>query len=313
MTAKKENYTLMKKKKNMKKKEGEKLSTTELNIAKQKQNREIKGRLRSLIDSWKHEGGEGNYLSNDAIADLFRESTGIDLQGRTVRNYITESNPDAVPLPFLCWCAEKRGVSLDYLVTGKDRPSKASGNTSVTAAADVLDALRLILETFWGSPVLEFEPYEQEIACYDRYQELLTITTETFFSMSINSEVIQHLIKCWVRMVEITEERLADNREDETEELKELLFVSEFEKYRNYYDSVSETTGVFYEAAENPVFIKPAFSHAVPAVVSRDLLPPIKDIKCFSEYGEPLGDVIAVPDLKIIKNKEQKERDGETE
>lgn len=289
------------------------MSTTELNIAKQKQNREIKGRLRSLIDSWKHEGGEGNYLSNDEIADLFRESTGIDLQGRTVRNYITESNPDAVPLPFLCWCAEKRGVSLDYLITGKDRPPKTATNAGVTAAADVLDALRLILETFCDSHVLEFEPYEHEIACYDHYQKLLTITTETFFSMSINSEVIQHLIKCWVRMVEITEERLADNSEDETEELKELLFVSEFEKYRNYYDSVTKCTGVFYNASENPVFIRPFSSHAAPAVVSRDLLPPIKDIKCFSEYGEPLVDVIALPGSKTIKNKEQKERDGETE
>lgn len=289
------------------------MSTTELNIAKQKQNREIKGRLRSLIDSWKHEGGEGNYLSNDEIADLFRESTGIDLQGRTVRNYITESNPDAVPLPFLCWCAEKRGVSLDYLITGKDRPPKTAANTGATAAADVLDALRLILETFCDSHVLEFEPYEHEIACYDHYQKLLTITTETFFSMSINSEVIQHLIKCWVRMVEITEERLADNSEDETEELKELLFVSEFEKYRNYYDSVTEYTGVFYNASENPVFIRPLSSHAAPAVVSRDLLPPIKDIKCFSEYGEPLVDVFALPGPKTIKNKEQKERDGETE
>lgn len=311
MTDKNKKYTLLKKKK---KKEGETMETIEcmdMNTAKQELNKGIKGRLRELLDNWKHEGGAGNYLSNDDIANLFQENTGTEMTGRSVMNYITETNTNSVPLPFLCWCAEKRGVSLDYLVTGKDRPSKASGNTSVTAAADVLDALRLILETF--SPVLEFEPYEQEIACYDRYQKLLTITTETFFSMSINSEVIQHLIKCWVRMVEITEERLADNREDETEELKELLFVSEFEKYRNYYDSVSETTGAFYEATENPVFIKPAFSYAVPAVVSRDLLPPIKDIKCFSEDGEPLGFAIALPDLKTIKNKDQKERDGETE
>lgn len=281
--------------------------------AKQKQNKEIKGRLRELVEVWKREQGTGNYLSNDAIADWFQENTGIVMQGRTVRNYLDESNQNAVPLPFLCWCAEKRGVSLDYLVTGKDRPPKTNTDTGVAAAADVLDALRLILETFCDSHVLEFEPYEHEIACYDHYQKLLTITTETFFSMSINSEVIQHLIKCWVRMVEITEERLADNSEDETEELKELLFVSEFEKYRNYYDSVTEYTGVFYNASENPVFIRPLSSHAAPAVVSRDLLPPIKDIKCFSEYGEPLGDVIALPGLKTIKNKEQKERDGETE
>lgn len=290
------------------------MNTTELNIAKQKQNREIKGRLRSLIDSWKHEGGEGNYLSNDEIADLFREGTGIDLQGRTVRNYITESNPDAVPLPFLCWCAEKRGVSLDYLVTGKDRPSKASGNTNAAAAADVLDALRLLLETFWNSPEIEFDPYEKEITCYDPDENLLTTTTETFFSMSINSEVIQHQLKNWVRMVEILDSREDDA--DDAEKLKELLFVNEFEKYRNYYDSVSEGSegaGVFYKASDNPVFVKPAFSYAVPEAIPREYLTSFKDVKCVSEYGEPLGDVIALPGLKTIKNKEQKERDGETE
>ena len=118
--------------------------------AKQKQNKEIKGRLRELVEVWKREQGTGNYLSNDAIADWFQENTGIAMQGRTVRNYLDESNPNAVPLPFLCWCAEKRGVSLDYLVTGKDRPPKTNTDTGVAAAADVLDALRLLLETFLG-------------------------------------------------------------------------------------------------------------------------------------------------------------------
>ena len=287
------------------------MSTTELNIAKQKQNREIKGRLRSLIDSWKHEGGEGNYLSNDEIADLFRESTGIDLQGRTVRNYITESNPDAVPLPFLCWCAEKRGVSLDYLITGKDRPPKTAANTGAAAAADVLDALRLLLETFWNSPVIEFEPYEQEIACYIPEDNLLTTTTDTFFSMSINSVVIQHQLKNWVRMVEILDGREDDA--DDAEKLKELLFVSEFEKYRNYYDSVSETTGAFYEATENPVFVKPAFSYAVPEAIPGEYAELLKDVKVVSEHGEPLQcGILKIPALKEADNKDQKERDGET-
>lgn len=287
------------------------MSTTELNIAKQKQNREIKGRLRSLIDSWKHEGGEGNYLSNDEIADLFRESTGIDLQGRTVRNYITESNPDAVPLPFLCWCAEKRGVSLDYLITGKDRPPKTAANTGVTAAADVLDALRLLLETFWNSPVIEFEPYEQEIACYIPEDKLLTTTTETFFSMSINSLVIQQQLQNWVRMVEILDSR--EDGADAAERLKELLFVNEFEKHRNYYDSIGEGTGVFYKASDNPVFIKPALSSAVPEAIPGEFLESLKEVKCVSEHGEPLQcGILKIPALKEADNKDQKERDGET-
>lgn len=291
------------------------MSTTELNIAKQKQNREIKGRLRGLIDSWKHEGGEGNYLSNDEIADLFRESTGIDLQGRTVRNYITESNSDAVPLPFLCWCAEKRGVSLDYLITGKDRPPKTAANTGVTAAADVLDALRLLLETFWNSPVIEFDPYEYEVSILNPKNNLLTTTTETFFSMSINSEVIQHQIKNWVRMVEILDSREDD--EEDTKKLKELLFVNEFEAYRKYYDSIAEGTGVFYKASDNPVFIKPAFGCAVPYTIPGEYAELLKDIKVVSEQGEPLQCGIitypALTDWTDIKNKEQKERDGETE
>ena len=205
-------------------------------------------------------------------------------------------------------------MSLDYLITGKDRPPKTAANTGVTAAADVLDALRLLLETFWNSPVIEFDPYEKEITCYDPDENLLTTTTETFFSMSINSEVIQHQLKNWVRMVEILDSREDDA--DDAEKLKELLFVNEFEKYRNYYDSVSEGSegaGVFYKASDNPVFVKPAFSYAVPEAIPREYLTSFKDVKCVSEYGEPLGDVIALPGLKTIKNKEQKERDGETE
>ena len=275
--------------------------------AKQKQNKEIKGRLRELVEVWKREQGTGNYLSNDAIADWFQENTGIAMQGRTVRNYLDESNPNAVPLPFLCWCAEKRGVSLDYLVTGKDRPPKTNTDTGVAAAADVLDALRLLLETFWGSPVLEFEPYEKEIAYYLPDEKLLSTTTETFFYMGINSEVIQHLLKSWVRMVEIT-----DDREDETEELKDLLLVKEFEKNRNYYDSISKGVGVFYKAADNPVFIKPSLVPSLWETVPKEHLASLKDVKCVSEYGEPLQCGISVYP-KAIENKDQKESDGETE
>lgn len=287
------------------------MSTTELNNAKKKQNKEIKGRLRNLIDSWKHEGGEGNYLSNDEIADLFRESTGIDLDGRTVRNYITESNSNAVPLPFLCWCAEKRGVSLDYLITGKDRPPKTAANTGVTAAADVLNALRLLLETFWNSPVIDFDPYEYNISIFDPKDKLLTTTTETFFSMSINSEVIQHQLKNWVRMVEILDSRR--DTEEDTEKLKELLFVNEFEKYRDYYDSIAEGTGVFYKASDNPVFIRPALVDAVPETIPGKYSELLKDVTVVSEHGEPLQcGILKIHTLKEADNKDQKERDGET-
>lgn len=279
--------------------------------AKQKQNKEIKGRLRELVEVWKREQGTGNYLSNDAIADWFQENTGIVMQGRTVRNYLDESNPNAVPLPFLCWCAEKRGVSLDYLITGKGRPQKVNTNTGAPAAADVLDALRLLLETFWNSPVIEFDPYEYEISILDTKNNLLTTTTETFFSMSINSEVIQHQIKNWVRMVEILDSREDD--EDDAKKLKELLFVNEFEAYRKYYDSIAEGSGVFYKASDNPVFIKPALSYAVPYTIPGKYAELIKDIKVVSEHGEPLQcGILKIPTLKEADNKDQKERDGET-
>ena len=102
LTYKNRNYTLMEKKK---KKVGvtmseqiKKTNTQEqeeavtLDSMKQKQNVKIKVRLREVIEAWKKEGGAGNYLSDEAIAEQFQNDTGIVIQGRTVANYIKENN-----------------------------------------------------------------------------------------------------------------------------------------------------------------------------------------------------------------------------
>lgn len=242
-----------------------------LESVKQKQNVEIKRRLRDVIEAWKKEGGAGNYLSDEAIAEQFQAETGIDIQGRTVRNYIDPSNNNAVPLPFLCWCAEKRGASVNYLITGKEYAPKAERTSEGATVSDVLDALRLLLETFGN--VTEYSAYQKDVTiCVPG--ECIGSFPHTFLSLEINSEEIQRHLSNWKRFDEIARSRPDDDRE----ELKTILFDRDLEDAKGKYDSISKKTGVFYNADEQPAFVKPlSGSDAVCVAVPKKDMPYFED------------------------------------
>lgn len=281
LTYKNRNYTLMEKKK---KKVGvtmseqiKKTNTQEqeeavtLDSMKQKQNVKIKVRLREVIEAWKKEGGAGNYLSDEAIAEQFQNDTGIVIQGRTVANYIKENNSNAVPLPFLCWCAEKRGVSVNYLITGKEYTPKEERKAESATVSDVLDSLQLLLETFGN--VIEFSAYQKDVTiCVPG--ETIDSFPRTFYSLEINSEEVQRHLYNWKRFDEVAKSRPNDDKE----ELKDILFDRDLEKAKSKYDSISKRTGVFYKADEQPAFVKPlSGSDAVCVAVPKKEMPYFAD------------------------------------
>jgi len=78
----------------------------------------------------------------------------------------------------------------------------------------------------------------------------------------------------WKRFDEVAKSRPDDDRE----ELKNILFDRDLEDAKNKYDSISKQTGVFYNADEQPAFVRPlSGSDAVCVAVPKKEMPYFAD------------------------------------
>lgn len=282
-----------------------------LSEAERAKNEEISERLREKYNAWR-KGKPLNESSRSALAKAIEDDLGVTITPATIKKHLSGTNQGSVSAALLCWYAKKLETSVSYLITGDDRPQKANTKPDTVSASDVLDALRLLLETFSNS--IEFEEYNKDVAfrCFDINKSGSVIITEPamFLSLKINSEVIQSQLQNWALM-----EDIIDQRPDREDKLKEMLFSYDFEETKRRYDSVSVDTGVFYNANERPAFVKPGplrsgqtAPDAVPAAI------PEEDITHFDVNS--LKGLVFLDgsqwDYWDIKNMDQKESEGVT-
>lgn len=230
----------------------------------------VSSRLQEKYNAWS-KGKPKKETTRDALAKAIEKELGVSIAPDTVKKHLSGDNESAVSLPILCWYAQKFGTSVNYLLTATDDAPKKQVQNETATVSDALDSLRVLLDTFGN--VIEFSAYQKDVTiCVPG--ECIGSFPHTFLSLEINSEEIQRHLSNWKRFDEIARSR----PDDDEEELRDILFERDLEKAKSQYDSISKQTGVFYNADEQPAFVKPlSGSDAVCVAV------PKKDMPYFEE------------------------------
>ena len=120
-------------------------------------------------------------------------------------------------------------------------------------------------------------PYKQDVTYCVPVERAIGASSRNYYALKFKSEVIQSLLENWNDLRDFTR-----HRRDKKEKLKKMIFYSELEMVKEDYDSISKSTGVFYDSSDQPAFVKPRSDPgAIPMVM------PISCLKWFA--GKTLG------------------------
>lgn len=245
-----------------------------LTIKEKQLNEAVSSRLQEKYNEWS-KGKPKKETSREALAKAIENELEVSLSPATVKKHLSGDNESAVSLPVLCWYAQKFGTSVNYLLTGLEETPQTEPNSEAATVSDVMDALRLLLDTF--EDVIELTPYKQDVTYCVPVERAIGASSRNYYALKFKSEVIQSLLENWNDLRDFTR-----HRRDKKEKLKKMIFYSELEMVKEDYDSISKSTGVFYDSSDQPAFVKPRSDPgAVPMVM------PIYCLKWFA--GKTLG------------------------
>lgn len=226
----------------------------------------VSSRLQEKYNTWS-KGKPKRETSRDALANAIEKELEVSISPATVKKHLSGDNESAVSLPILCWYAQKFGTSVNYLLTETDDAPKKQVQNETATVSDVLDSLRVLLDTFEN--VIELSPYKKDVTLCIPEERIIETTPHDYFALKINSEEIQLQLENWNDFKEISR-----NRKEKKAKLKRMLFYSELEEVKRDYDSISKSTGVFYNIDDQPAFIKPRSAPgAVPVGMPKFTLP----------------------------------------
>ena len=225
----------------------------------------VSSRLQEKYNAWS-KGKPKKETSRDALAKAIEQELEVSISPATVKKHLSGDNESAVSLPILCWYAQKFGTSVNYLLTETDDAPKKQVQSETATVSGVMDALRLLLDTFEN--VIELTSYQQDVTFCLPSENVIEAIPRAYFALKINSDVIQQQLENWNDVIDFTRKR-----SDKKEKLKRMIFYSDLEAVKQDYDSISKSTGVFFNSDDQPAFIKPRSTlGAVPIVMPKNMM-----------------------------------------